>query len=82
MRAAYLAGGPEHGTILTAEHLGSLSIPNGYIDLEISSSTPGTSWQDANVVIFVHSSIPAGIDRQTAAAMGRAELVMKYPHLR
>lgn len=83
MRAIYLAGGPDDGKIMTAEHLSSLTVPAGYIDPAFQSSAQAEpTWQDANFAIFVHNTIEPGIPRQTASAVGRVELFKALPHLR
>lgn len=78
MRAAYLAGGPDDGTILQAEDLANLTIPPGYKPRLWGGSTEAVGWREADVVAFVHSDV-AWDRRDEAARAGIDEILKQFP---
>lgn len=67
MRRMILAGGPRDGDVLRAALLSDLDPPpEGYRPFATQGATEARRWQDADIALFVHVSLPPE-ERQAAA---------------
>nr|WP_312660862.1 hypothetical protein [Stenotrophomonas geniculata] len=79
MRAIYLAGGPQDGTVIHSDDLAEIPPQDGYSVHDWLGATEASTWQQGDVVMMVHNSITGEQERWDAAAEGYKKLIEMDP---